>query len=252
MGKTAENAKLISRKIVESKFSKAQVCFCAGSIVRGEGTETSAIDLVVVFPHLEKAWRESFLFEGWPVEAFVHDPATLNYFFQEVDAKSGVPSLPQMVVEGLVAWGENATANELKLAAKKIIEAGPAPLSADDIRNRIYGISDLIDDLKAPRSRAEAVGIGVRLYDSLGDFILRSQGHWSGDGKQISRALLKHLPNMHADFVQAFENFFAENNSNWVIQLAEKAVNPFGGLIFNGYKREAPASWRLPESEDHK
>ena len=28
----------------------------------------------------------------------MHDPATLKYFFQEVDCKSGVPSLPQMVV----------------------------------------------------------------------------------------------------------------------------------------------------------
>jgi hypothetical protein len=35
------------------------------------------------------------------VEAFVHDPATLKYFFFEVDRASGVPSLPQMVVEGV-------------------------------------------------------------------------------------------------------------------------------------------------------
>ncbi len=247
LNRTAENAKLASKKIAENKFPTAEVCFCAGSIVRGEGTETSDIDLVVIFPKLEKAWRESFIFEGWPVEAFVHDPATLNYFFQEVDAKSGVPSLPQMVAEGIAVVGDNEKAREWKLVAKRVIDAGPPPLSADDIRNRIYGISDLLDDLKSPKSRTEAVGISVRLYEQLGDFILRSQNRWSGNGKQLSRAMLKQLPQWHPDFINAFEALFTNSDAAPVFDLAAKAVAAFGGPIFDGYRREAPANWRLPK-----
>lgn len=245
MEKTAESAKAISKKIVEAKFPSCLVAICAGSILRGEGTETSDIDLVVIFPKLEKAWRESFYFEGWPVEAFVHDPETLNYFFHEMDAKSGVPSLPQMVLEGAVVYGDSKQADVLKLKAQKLIEAGPAALTPDDIRNHIYGITDLVDDLKAPKSRAEAIGIGVRLYAALGDFILRSHRCWSGDGKQISRALYRQLPEMHSYFVEAFETFFVRNDSAPVIHLAEKAVAPFGGFVFDGYYREAPESWRF-------
>jgi hypothetical protein len=29
---------------------------------------------------------------GYPIEAFIHDPATLEYFFLEVDRPSGVPA----------------------------------------------------------------------------------------------------------------------------------------------------------------
>ena len=32
-----------------------------------------------------------------PVEVFVHDPGTLEYFFVEMDVASGIPALPQMV-----------------------------------------------------------------------------------------------------------------------------------------------------------
>ncbi len=249
MEKTAERAKAISKKIIETKFPGCQIAFCAGSIIRGEGTATSDVDLVVVFPQLEKAWRESFLFEGFPVEAFVHDPSTLNYFFQESDAKTGVPSLPQMVLEGAVVYGNSKQAEALKLIAQRLIDAGPAVLTPEDIRNRIYGITDLVDDLKAPKSRAEAVGIGVRLYDALGDFILRSNRHWSGNGKQLSRALHRYMPESHATFVDAFEALFAKNDSQPVIRLAEKAAAPFGGLLFDGYRREAPSSWRLTLDE---
>ncbi len=66
--KTAEQARVIARRVIESKFSSAQVAFCAGSIIRGEGTSTSDIDLVVIFPDLKQAWRESFVFDGWPVD----------------------------------------------------------------------------------------------------------------------------------------------------------------------------------------
>ena len=45
--------------------------------MRGQATETSDLDLVVVYERLEAAYRESFVHGGWPIEVFVHDPETL-------------------------------------------------------------------------------------------------------------------------------------------------------------------------------
>ena len=87
----------IATKIQQDRYPDADVIFLAGSVIRGEGTATSDLDLVVVFQQLPAAYRESFQFEGWPVEAFVHDPETLRYFFFEVDSPTGIPSLPAMV-----------------------------------------------------------------------------------------------------------------------------------------------------------
>ena len=65
--------------------------------MRGEHTNTSDLDLVVLYTSIPNAFRDSYVFEGWPIEAFVHDYQTLHYFFKHVDKPTGEPSLMQMV-----------------------------------------------------------------------------------------------------------------------------------------------------------
>ena len=88
--------------VFRERYPDAEVAFAAGSLVRGEGTAYSDLYLVVVFPTLPAAYRESFRFQGLPVEVFVHDPETLEYFFVEMDVASGIPTLPWMVMEASV------------------------------------------------------------------------------------------------------------------------------------------------------
>src|SRR5437870_5385934 len=91
----------VAQSIHDQRYSDAGAIFAAGSFIRGEQTGFSDLDLVVVYESLPNAYRESFRFESLPVEAFVHDPETLNYFFLEIDRPSGIPALPQMVQEGV-------------------------------------------------------------------------------------------------------------------------------------------------------
>ena len=77
--------------IWSQRYSGAAVVFAAGSLVRGEGTAYSDLDLVVVYSALPCAYRESFTFQRLPVEAFVHDPETLEYCCVEMDRASGIP-----------------------------------------------------------------------------------------------------------------------------------------------------------------
>src|SRR5262245_32015520 len=106
--------------IQAERYSNAAAVFAAGSILRGEGTPFSDLDLVVVFAQLPCAYRESFTFEGYPVEAFVHDPETLEYFFLEIDRPSGIPALPQMVVEGIEVPASSELSRELKRRAAAV------------------------------------------------------------------------------------------------------------------------------------
>ena len=115
----------VAPDILRRRYPGALLAFVSGSFNRGQATLFSDIDLVVIFPKLDHAWRESFLFEDWPVEAFVHDPATLRYFFYEVDAKSGVPSLPAMVSEGPAIPPAHPIADELKAMAHHVL-SGPS------------------------------------------------------------------------------------------------------------------------------
>lgn len=241
---TPEQAEQLARNVVTERFSDAQVAFCAGSLLRGEGTRHSDIDLVVIFASLKQARRESFIYDNVPVEAFLHDAATLQYFFEYVDAASGVPSLPRMVNEGVIVRGTLSVARQYKLRAAEILAGGPAPLTAEQVRNTAYLITDLVDDLRAPRSKAELVATGARLYQVMGDFALRSKCRWSATGKHIVRQLGGEDPGFCRQFTDAFEDMFATGDATKVISLAERMLAQYGGFVFDGFAKEAPVEWR--------
>jgi hypothetical protein len=239
----------IAHQIRTDRYPDADVVLAAGSIVRGEGTPYSDLDLVVVYPELDHAYRESFRFAGLPVEAFVHDPSTLEHFFIEVDRPSGVPSLPRMVVEGIEVPKPTATSQILKRRAAAVIAAGPPGLDDESERRMRYFVSDLLDDLRAPRSRDESIAAGARLYEQLADYVLRRRGLWSAKGKAIPETLRRmdtHVGNAYAD---AFAALFAHGSTEPVIQLAEGLLRDAGGPLFDGFRADAPASWkRRPDS----
>ena len=106
------------QKLKKEKYPHAHVVFLAGSVVRGEETPYSDLDLVVVYNTVPNARRESFLYKTWPVEAFVHDPTTLTYFF-ESDCQRGVPSLVNMVNEGICIPNQTELSTSLKQKAHK-------------------------------------------------------------------------------------------------------------------------------------
>lgn len=233
----------VASAIRADRYNEAVATFAAGSIVRGEATPFSDLDLVVVYAELPAAYRESFRFAGYPVEAFVHDPSTLHYFFLEVDRQSGVPALPQMVVEGIEIPGPNEISRELKRRAAAVIDAGPPPLDGESERRMRYGVSDLLDDLRAPRSREELVGTGARMYEQLADYHLRRRGLWSAKGKAIPRVLRQADPVLCASYQDAFTSLFS-GDPGPVIRLAESLLNEAGGPLFDGYRSDAPSWWR--------
>ncbi|MBY0359067.1 MAG: nucleotidyltransferase domain-containing protein [Candidatus Obscuribacterales bacterium] len=236
---------LAAREIWQERYPDAKAVFLCGSVIRGEGTRFSDLDLVVVFEKLEYAWRESFYYKNWPIEAFVHDISTLNYFFYEMDAKSGCPSLPQMVTEGIVVSGATELSDSLKRIARDILDKGPSALTADELDRRRYAITDLLDDLRDPRSSSELTAVGTQLFGELADYYFRSKGLWSATGKTVIRRFNAVNPALGAKYENAFHQLFADSNPAACIVLAEEILSDCGGLLFDGYRLNAPASWKL-------
>src|SRR5204863_8980776 len=138
----------------------------------------SDLDLVVIFDKLPAAYRESFYFQGFPVEAFVHDPETLNYFLHDVDRPSGIPSLAQMILEGVEVPKPSELSGSLKELATSVLEMRPPALSEKEISKLRYNITSLVDDIRQPRSQAELVAAGTQLYEALADYYFRTNNLW--------------------------------------------------------------------------
>ena len=236
----------VTAEIFDRKYPDASVIFLAGSIVRGESTPFSDLDLVVIFQKLPAAYRESFNFQGYPIEAFVHDPETVNYFLHEIDRPSGTPSLAQMILEGVEVPKPNDFSRSLKQLATSVMQLGPPGLNEAEVRKLRYDITNLVDDIRQPRSRGELVASGAELYEMLANYYLRTNALWSAKGKSIPRVLSQANADLCLRYAASFDELFAHGRPESVVALVEEILRPRGGFLFDGHRLDAPADYRKP------
>lgn len=238
----------VTKDLLETRYQGAETIFLAGSVIRGEASTYSDIDIVVVFPKIEAAYRESFFLHDWPIEAFVHDPMTMRHFFHEIDRPAGSSTLAEMVAEGLETPGPSPFSEKLKEMAAEVLRLGPIPLSEEEILERRYHISELLDDIREPRSRQELNAAACSVYSELADFFFRSRGLYSSRGKAILKRLKKSDPAFFRRFTEAFDILFAVGRAEKVIELGEELLASKGGVLFDGYRRVAPPAWRTSKT----
>lgn len=227
-----------ARGVWRERYAGARVMFVGGSVMRGEATAASDLDVVVVYERLPNAYREAFVHAGWPVEAFVHDGETLARFFEK-DRERGVPALMNMVSEGLEVPGPSWFSGALKRRAAEVVEAGPPAWDERELTLRRFRLTDWVDDLRFPRSHEELYATGAALYQDAADFYFRTRGLWSAHSKTIPRRLRATDAEFAEKFLSAFDSLFTEKRNGPAIALVEEMLEPFGGFLFDGFRQEA-------------
>jgi len=238
-----------AKLVVERHYPDFLCAFIAGSLVRGEGTSASDIDVVVMMPEsTAQVHRRSVFEEGWPVELFVQTPRAQDYFMH-MDRKRGMPVIMDMVATGLALPGESPFVQARRVKAKAMLAGGPPPLRTEDLEDRRYVLTDLVDDLDPARGSLELLGILTPLYQRTGDLLLRGRGKWSGEGKVLGRLVRAADPALGAALEVAFRKAFL-GDTGPVVTLVHGVLEEFGGRCFAGYRREAPPAWREFSSLD--
>lgn len=249
----------LAASIRNERYPDSAAVLLCGSAARGETTVGSDLDLVILMERAPAARRESFRRGGWPVEAFIHDLETLAYFFRRIDQPSGAPTLMAMIDEGVPTQDqpaldhpeqgvpEHPLVGAAKALARAVLAEGPPRWSADELDASRYAVTALMDDLRAPRSKIEALGSMSALYPALATHYLRSRGLWAAKDKTIPRALGAADAALAERFAAAFGALARGDGAEAVIALSEDVLASDGGPLFEGYVRRAPADWRLPQ-----
>lgn len=227
-------------KFINSHFPMCQAAVLAGSVVRGEGTETSDLDVVIFDQNFSSSYRESFIECGWAIEAFIHNLTSYQAFFQS-DRDRAMPSLPRMVSEGIVIKDEGII-ETIKNEANVLLARGPEKWSEETIRIKRYFSTDTLDDYIGCLNRAEGIFIANRLAELVSEFVLRTNQHWIGTYKWTVRALKNYDIHFAEIFVDAFDIYYKTGDKNKVIHLVNQILEPFGGQLFEGFslgKKEA-------------
>lgn len=222
-----------AKRFIVEKFPDCQAALLAGSVVRGEGTATSDLDIVVFDDKVESAYRESLIEYGWPIEVFVHNFTSYKAFFKE-DCERARPSLPRMVFEGIVLI-DSGIVMSIKEEANGLLKKGPGVWSMETIEMKRYMMTDALDDLIGSTNRAEELFIANSLADAIHEFVLRTNVQWIGASKWIVRALNQFDKNFAQTFVQAFDAFYKTGHKDGIIALTDEVLKPHGGRLFEGY-----------------
>lgn len=236
--KTLGNVKKINpveaaKRFITKRYPSCQGAVLAGSVVRGEETDTSDLDIVVFEKSISASYRESLIDFGWPIEVFVHNSTSYKHFF-ELDYKDAKPSMQRMLFEGIVLKDEGII-DSIKEEAKAILEKGPERWTEQVITTKRYFITDVLDDFIGCNNRAEEIFIANVLAELIQEFVLRTNGRWIGSSKWVIRALKQYDVKFTGEYVEAFDTFYKTGEKRKVIQLSEKVLEPYGGRLFEGF-----------------
>jgi len=247
MNSSLKSITAIANQLYEESYKDAEVLFLSGSVVRGEHTKTSDLDLVVLYKTLPNAYRESYYYQDWPIEAFVHDYQTLHYFFDKVDRPSGVPSLMQMVSEGIEIPEQCVLSVQAKKLAEEYLVLGPPVWGREDLDKSRYGITQLMEDLRGATDEAEKQAIIMSLNESFVDHYLRSRQRWSGKGKWIPRRLREADSGFAERYFEMMKSAFCRGEIQLYLELVERELAKEGGELFEGFRLTAPSEWRMKD-----
>jgi hypothetical protein len=184
-----------ARALVAERFANARAAFLGPGVLSAYRTSTSDLDIVVVLDGPPAPFRESLRWRDWPVELFVHDPASVEEFLAR-DIARRKPNLARMVADGVTLADGHGIAADLRKRARQVLDAGPPPLSPAELRLRRYGLSDLLDDLAGSTDAGETAVISWHVLVQAAELALLQDGRWLGGGKWLLRELRAAEPDL--------------------------------------------------------
>lgn len=223
--------------LVQRDFPACLAAFLAGSVVRGEATATSDLDIMIIVPDGHQSYRASVQAFGWPVEVFVQTMAAHRYFTQH-DAARRTAATSRMVCEGIVVCDRDGWAIRLKEEAHTLLAAGPAPLTAQELALARYFVSDLMDDLIDARPD-EMPFIAWELAQNTTNLILDWHRQWRGRGKWLVRSLRRFDPAL-AERLNAALHAATNGDAADLLTFATDALDLAGGRLWEGFRADAP------------
>ena len=235
------------QKLIKERYVEAKAVFWAGSVSVNQGTSASDLDLVIVFEEVAHVYREAFIYDGWPIDAFIHDLDTLKYFCRRLEASDGKPALINMILHGQEILAQNSVSMEAKVIAAEALANGPNPWNQAQIDKERFLITDILDDIKSPKNKEEQIISAVHLFEPLLQFYFRAARKWTANGKSLIRLFKQENPELAEEWTTAFENLIHTGDYKAVETVVTKILEPYGGYLWDGFRSDAPAEWKVLE-----
>jgi hypothetical protein len=229
-----------AKGLVAERFPEARAAWLAGSVVSGEATPTSDLDITVLLSGPPAPFRESLVHDGWPVELFVHTRESVSHWIEK-DLERRRPTLVRLISSGVVLLDTDGAGVALAEECAMILAAGPGPVSEADRDALRYALTDLLDDLADGTDPVIASALAFATWEQAVKLLLSLDGRWWGTGKWLVRELRErdaahgtaYALRLHAALVSA-----VERDPVLLTVVAEEILEEAGGRLWAGYRVE--------------
>ena len=153
-----------SRALVALWFPEARAAWLGGSVILGQDTPGSDLDVTVLLAGPPAPFRDSRRYRGWPVELFVHTETSLDFYVRR-DARSGRPTMPRLVGRSEVLVDTHGSGRQWQATARALLSAGPPRLAGDDLASLRYAVTDAMDDVTHAHDAHERLVTATMLAD---------------------------------------------------------------------------------------
>ncbi|WP_329367645.1 nucleotidyltransferase domain-containing protein [Streptomyces sp. NBC_00669] len=224
-----------ARAVVEELHADARAAFLGGSVVTERRTEKSDLDLVVFLHGAPAPYRSSFRRHGWPVEMFVHTEETWHAFVDREVPQRRSPLL-FMCADGLLLFDADGIGERIATASRKLAAAGPPPVTTQEIEDRRYAITDLLDDLDGSTDPGERLFICSELAVRTAELALAVNGSWDAGGKWLARLLDTAVPGLNTQLHNGVR-LALEGQAENLVGVVDQVLEQAGGRLWAGYRR---------------
>ncbi|KJV55563.1 hypothetical protein OCHUTO_0785 [Orientia chuto str. Dubai] len=220
------------KKLIKERYIDAEAIFWAGSVAANQGTNASDLDLVIVYESLPHAYREAFVYDGWPIDSFIHDLDILRYFCGKLEASDGKPALINMIIQGKEILAQNSVSIEAKVIAGSALAKGPDSWTQAQIDKERFLITDILDDIKSPKNKEKQIISAVHLFEPLLQLYFRAQKKWTASGKSLIRLLKQENPELAEEWTAAFESLVQTGDTFSIESAVTKILAAHGGYLW--------------------
>ena len=175
-----------------------------GSIVRGQGDETSDLDIWVVVAG-DRRQRVQRWFDGVRCELFLNPEERILRYFAEEAPTGRVPSIG-LTLDGVVVHDPEGVAERLRAEARAVLDAGPT-VSGFTIDQQRYGAVDSLDNARDVHDR-DRLTSAVFLADALSHTLQLAyllHGRWVPRPKDRRRLIGEVCPEV-VDLLERYES----------------------------------------------
>lgn len=226
----------IARSFVEELHAGASASILGGSAALGRATSTSDLDIAILYEDGKANYAETVRYRGWIVEAFVHTPASLDFWYEkEKTLRCAV--IGDICARGLLLT-DNGPGKNWQDRARRYMEQGPLPLTDGERDLRRYDLSCSLDDLVGSTIPAETFAIASEVFRQTAELILLQHRRWLGKGKWVVRRL-EQVPHDEAALELLTWAASADNNQQKLAKIARDVLNNNGGYEMEGFLRGA-------------